>query len=138
MNSYLARLIAQIQRFMIGRYGPDNLFQFLCLFSVALALLSRFFGSTPLRFLYLIPLLVGILRLLSRNFAARRRENAVYCQLQAIFLDWLRFQGQRWRDRKTHRYFTCPNCRARLRVPRGKGKIELTCNRCGHHFRRET
>lgn len=41
-------------------------------------------------------------------------------------------------DRKTHRYFECPSCKKRLRVPKGKGKIRITCPHCGEKFERRT
>lgn len=38
------------------------------------------------------------------------------------------------RSDKDHRIFRCPNCDQRVRVPRGRGKIEITCPRCSHRF----
>ena len=36
---------------------------------------------------------------------------------------------------KEHKYFTCPNCKTVCRVPRGKGKIVITCPKCGGEIR---
>ena len=71
-------------------------------------------------------------------------------QLASFPLDWLadgtlpsrvdllirRFDH--WLDRKTHRYFRCPQCRATVRVPKGKGQIRITCPHCKHQFIKKT
>ena len=68
----------------------------------------------------------AIFRCLSRNTYKRYQENRRYLQL----LD-------RVKDRQ-HRYYDCPKCRQRVRVPRGKGKISITCPRCKEKFVRKT
>ena len=53
------------------------------------------------------------------------------------FLKWLRLQ-QTMRKDKAHRYFKCPNCSQYLRVPRGKGKITVTCRSCKASFQEKS
>lgn len=74
-----------------------------------------------------------IFRMLSRNIAARRRENAKYLALTAPLRSWLR-RRHAIRTDKAHRYFKCPNCGQQLRVPRVSGKIKITCRACGTVF----
>ena len=37
-------------------------------------------------------------------------------------------------DKVTYRVFGCPGCSQLLRVPKGNGRIEITCPRCGNVF----
>ena len=130
MRNFLARLVSRLQRFMYGRYGSDELTLFLMGSALIFLLLS---GVRVLWFLYFIGaalLALATFRSLSRNLAVRRRERERYLRLIAKPKNWLKLQRNKFRDRKTHRDFHCAHCRAVLRVPRGKGKIDITCPRC--------
>ncbi len=72
-------------------------------------------------------------RLLSRNLDRRRAENTKFMEFAGPAVRWLRLQRTIRRD-KEHRYFKCPNCGQQLRVPRGKGRITVTCRGCGASF----
>ena len=76
---------------------------------------------------------VSLFRLLSRNIPARQKENAQFMRLAGPIIQWYRFQRTMRRD-KDHRYFKCPTCGQQLRVPRGKGRITVTCRSCGASF----
>ncbi|MBE6554090.1 MAG: hypothetical protein E7666_07095 [Ruminococcaceae bacterium] len=131
MKAWFQKIGARMARFMYGRYGDDALNRVL-LFAALLFLLIGYFPHMWIFTLLSVALLAwSMVRCYSRNIPKRQRE------LQA----WLRFWGRirgffsltrsKWRDRKTHRYFKCSKCRAVLRVPRGKGMIDITCPRCG-------
>ena len=122
-----------LHRFMDGRYGNDQLNLFLIVFYLVLYLLFALTGFEPLYWVCLVCVFVSLFRLLSRNIAARRRENAQFMRLVGPAVQWFRFQRTIHRD-KDHRYFKCPNCGQQLRVPRGKGKITVTCRSCGASF----
>ena len=83
-------------------------------------------------------MLLAMFRMLSRNISRRRQEDMAYCRLAQRFLQAVAPYRKRWMERKTHRYFHCPQCRATLRVPRGRGKIRITCRVCRHEFDRTT
>jgi len=51
---------------------------------------------------------------------------------------WLKKTQNRIEDSKTHKHFTCPNCKATLRLPKGKGKIMITCPKCRKEFTKKT
>ena len=127
-----ARIKDALRRFFSGRYGNDRLNRFLLIVSIILLLLG-WIGSSFLapwmsvfNILAYVPLLFCLFRMLSRNFAARHRENAAYCRV----LD-------RIRDRK-NRYFNCPGCGQTVRVPRGKGRINIRCPKCNTQFIKKT
>ena len=116
--------------FMAGRYGTDRLNMVILGTGVVLSLLALFI-RVVLVALILILLSYGcmiwaIFRSLSRNTYKRYRENRRFLML----ID-------RFKDRQ-HRYFDCPRCRQPVRVPRGKGKIAITCPKCGEKFIRKS
>ena len=135
----LRRLFTRIregfQRFMWGRYGVDQLNLFLLGAAVVVSLLgmilSRLLLIGPLAGLVTGLLVYGLLgwyifRVLSRNLDARRRENRRFLSL---------FRGVRDRE---NRYYQCPRCRQTVRVPRGRGKIKITCPKCEEKFIRRS
>lgn len=120
------KLGEKFRRFMYGRYGSDQLNLFLLILGVALCLLGSFSRLYYLGLIAYIPLIWAIFRMYSRNIAKRRSENRRFTQF-----------FQRLRDRQ-NRYFSCPRCRQRVRVPRGKGKIVIKCPACGERFTKKT
>ena len=122
-----------IQRFMYGRYGTDQLNLALLILYLFLYLISALLRLEILYWLSLAVLFLLLFRTLSRNAARRRAENAKFLQVADPVMRWWRFQRTVHRD-KEHRYFKCPNCGQQLRVPRGKGKITVTCRSCGASF----
>ena len=88
-------------------------------------------------FLYLLALaLLGLIyfRMLSRNVYKRQEENANICAPQYKAARRLRPVKERWKQRKDYKFFTCPSCKAVMRVPRGRGKIRIVCHKCGNTF----
>lgn len=130
-----------LQRFMIGRRGTDEFARFLLIASMALIVLSWFFRGAVNLILYLfgIALLAYcFMRILSRNQYKRHRENAWYLQQKGVVLRWFRSVRDRWQQRKEYKFFRCPACHSLLRVPKNKGKLLLTCRKCGNRFERKT
>ena len=120
---------AWIRRFMDGRYGMDKLNFTILWISVALAVIAIFLPrlvSLIFTVLAYILMVWAIFRALSTNTYRRYRENRRYLML----ID-------RFKDRE-HKYFDCPKCRQPVRVPRGKGKIAITCPKCMERFVRKT
>ncbi len=114
---------------MTGRYGMDRLNSVVLWSSVIVVLIAMFLpGRLKLIFTVLAYLLMGIaiFRLLSRNTYKRYRENRRFL----MFIDQIK-------DRD-HKYYTCPRCRQPVRVPKGKGKISITCPKCKEKFIKKT
>lgn len=130
MNGFRERFA----RFMIGRYGMDRLGQFLnamvCVF-LAVGLFSR---SRWLDIGALVFLVLCYFRVFSKNIGKRFEENQkferIWFHVSEVFRRW-RFKLQQ--SRKYHIY-KCPNCRQKIRIPRGKGKISIHCPKCGTDF----
>ena len=133
MRYYLNKLINSLNRFMYGRYKGDELNRFLIIVYFVFYILS--FIPIPF-FLEIFQLLstfvfvIVIFRALSKNIYARQQEFYKYLNLKNKIKSSINLQKQKQQNRKTHLYFKCKNCKANLRVPKGKGKIEITCPKC--------
>lgn len=122
---------------MYGRYGNDQLNMVLVLLSLALYLV---FVVTSWTFLYAVSFMLmaaALFRCLSRNYDRRRAENGRFLSLVQPVTRWYRLRRTIRRD-KDHCYFKCPNCGQQLRVPRGKGRITVTCRGCGASFQEKS
>ena len=126
-----------LRQFMAGRYGPDQLNMTLLFLCFALYLLSSLFHIGMLNLLALLCLVLSYFRLLSRNIQKRRAENARFLEAVRPAVRWYNAKKCRRQDRE-HCYFKCPNCGQQLRVPKGKGKISITCRSCGVSFEKKT
>ena len=129
-RNFTMRFSAGLRRFMEGRYGSDKLNTAILMVALVLVLVYTFlpFGLVKI-ILWIISYVLmiwAIFRMLSRNTYRRYQENRRFLQI----VDGIR-------DRE-HRYYNCPTCRQRVRVPRGKGKISITCPKCREKFIRKT
>ena len=120
-----------IQKFMIGRNGKDELQMAVLWIS---AILYLFAGISTLPILDSVcwaGILYSLYRFFSKNVYARREENQK-------FLQEIEFLKLRISMRKTHKIYRCKGCGRKIRVPKGKGKIEITCPLCGQKFIKRT
>lgn len=127
---------------MAGRNGADQLCRFLSAATMVFLLLSLLLPGTGLSSVFwvlgLLCFFWGIFRSFSRNLARRQAENKAYLRLTGGVRG--RFGGalDRFRQRKEYRFYRCPSCRTWLRVPRNKGRVQITCRQCGERFTRST
>ena len=127
-----------IRNFMIGRYGPDHLGVAMILLSLVLSLVYTFTGLLiPLYISYLI-LALTLFRMISRDIMRRRAENDRFIRYWWPVKTKIKLFYENIKQRKTHKFFKCPSCHNTLRVPKGKGKIQVTCPKCGERFARKT
>lgn len=127
----------RLTRFMAGRNGNDQLNMFLLILDVVLLVLAGIFSRGKGSILY--PLAVVLLlyiyfRMFSRNLYKRRDENGKFLRLKHSAEAFLRVRKEQWLQRKEYKFFTCPSCKAALRVPRGRGKLKIVCRKCGTSF----
>jgi uncharacterized protein YbaR (Trm112 family) len=123
-----------LKRFMTGRYGGDQLSIVLLITSVLFTLISSLTKLPLLALVGYIPLGLCIFRMLSKNVTKRSMENYKFSILVSPVYSWFKKTQQHVLDAKTHKYFKCPNCKAQLRIPKGKGKIVITCPKCKTEF----
>ncbi len=135
-------------QFMFGRRGNDELN--VCLIIVALVLgfviiFFRVFGLYLVyRIIYSVQLVLIILffvRFLSKNILQRQKENDAFLRFIAKFKKNKKddfntvYTNDPTKKNKNYKYFKCPNCSVKLRVPKGKGKITITCPKCRTSFK---
>ena len=129
-QQFSAKLSAGLRGFMAGRYGTDRLNMVILCAGLFCSLLSVWVSAMPLNLIFWALsyglMIWAIFRTLSRNTYRRYQENRKFLQFFT-----------RLKDRQ-NRYFDCPKCRQLVRVPRGKGKIAITCPRCKEKFIRKT
>lgn len=123
----------KLLRFMSGRYGADALFYVLFALSATLAFANIFVRSVILQIIVYLIVLFAVLRVFSRNFPARQRENRVVLGVINKIKSIIGLRRQRHAD-YTHIYKKCPYCKAVLRLPRKKGKHTTVCPRCNKSF----
>lgn len=127
-----------LRRFMMGRYGNDALNSAFLALGLALILVEWLTRWNWMSILILALLILCYFRMFSRNISARYAENQKFLQWWMPMRQRLAGAKARFADRKTHRYFKCPQCKKRLRVPTGRGKINIACPSCGTKFVRKS
>ena len=128
----------KLYRFMAGRYGMDQLSKFLCYAALVLLLVNFFLKSTVIYVIGIVLLVLIYLRTFSKNLEKRRRENAWYLRKTYAVTNGVKNWLDRVKQSKDYVFFRCPSCKAMLRVPRGKGKLRVTCRKCGNSFEKRT
>lgn len=123
----------RFNRFMIGRYGLDQLGIFLNYVSLAVIIVSAIFLPEASS-VGLALIIINYFRVFSKDINARSNENAAFLRMRSRLLVWLSSKKKRLEQRKTHKFYKCSGCKKTIRVPKGKGKIEITCPACGSKF----
>ena len=128
----------KIYRFMQGRYGTDDFYKFLFWAALIGIVINWFFKSQLLSFAVTLILVYAMYRVLSKNHSARYAENQRYLQATAKIRYWFDQQKKLMEERKYHHIYTCPKCRQKIRIPKGKGKIMIRCPKCHHEFQKRS
>ena len=133
-------MLNKFREFMYGRYGGNdalNIFLIIC-GAVVTLILSLFFYRAPLmRLIGFVPYGLAVFRALSKNYEARIKENRRFLEVSAPWRSFILKKINQLRD-KDHKYYACPQCHRTLRVPRGRGKIKISCPHCGREFFKKT
>lgn len=123
---------------MIGRYGPDQLNMALLITAVIIGLIGGLTNLPVVSFLGDIILIYTLFRLFSRNIPARRRENDRFLRFWSPIKNKFKNKVIQIKSMRHYKFFKCPGCKKTLRVPRNKGKIQITCPKCGERFIKKT
>lgn len=135
--NFFSRFQYWLQRFFYGRYGGDQLNWALLILYLLLWLLGVVTRIVVFPILSWLLFFLVLFRMLSRNTAKRWAENQKFLRIWNKVKGFFTTRAAQWRD-KDHRYYKCPKCKNKLRVPRGKGKIQITCPVCRTEFIRKT
>lgn len=127
-------------QFMQGRYGIDQFSQFLSIAGLIVILISNFFGEAEV-FINLLGMIIFIyayVRVFSKDVNKRYGENQKYLYQLDKVKKYFRGIKTSFSQRKTHKVFKCPSCKQKIRVPKGKGNIEISCPKCYTKFVRKS
>ncbi|MEG1426858.1 MAG: hypothetical protein RSC76_04135 [Oscillospiraceae bacterium] len=127
-------MLQKLARFMMGRYGSDKLNIVLLVTGMVISLVSQLIRFFPLIFISYFLFGYALFRTFSRNIGARQKEYYSFLKLWTPIEKWFKMRKMVFAGRKTYRYFRCPNCKQQLRAPKGKGKIQITCQKCHKEF----
>lgn len=127
-----------LKKLMKGRYGGDQLSIVLLIVSFLLTILGSIFKLYFITFISYIPLAFSIYRMFSKNINKRRMENYKFSIfISPIYSKYKKLQ-RKFKERKTHKYIKCANCKTELRLPKNKGRIKITCPKCKESFEGRT
>ena len=118
---------------MQGRYGNDQFNRTLMFAAIVCLILSMFAGNV-FYLLAVVLMVYAYYRMFSRQTYKRAGENQKYLQLEWKVKGYFSKKKNEWKQLKTHHIYKCPNCKQKIRVPRGKGKIAIRCRKCGTEF----
>ncbi len=137
----------RFNNFMRGRYGVDDLSKCLLILSVVSMVLNMLTRLRIFNVMAIVLIVLIYLRMLSRDYAARSAENRKYLEVKdrikngeaaGMFADVFAGQKKKMQDRRVNHIYRCPSCSQKIRVPRGKGKIIVTCPKCKTEFTRKS
>lgn len=124
----------KLMKFMQGRYGADQFSRFLCAVSMALLIISMFSRHSVWFILAVAVLGYTYFRMFSKNITKRYGENQKYLAATATVRRSFAKKKSEMAQRKTHHIYRCPGCRQKIRVPKGRGRIEISCPKCREKF----
>ena len=127
----------RFRRFMQGRYGFDEFARFTlgaALVALILSMFIRGWLGSLLNTAALLLLVYTYYRALSRDFSRRYAENQRYLEKSGEIRRRFDREKNIMKQRKDYHIYSCPGCSQKIRIPRGKGQIEITCPKCGYKF----
>ena len=129
----------KFNKFMQGRYGSDQFARFTMGLALVLVILTLFVSRYSsmgflLDFLGMLCIVYTYYRIFSRDIQKRYEENRKYLEMTAKLRNRFNKEKNLMRQRKTHHIYSCPGCGQKIRIPRGKGKIEIECPKCHTRF----
>lgn len=120
--------------FMRGRYGTDELSKFLLIVGIGLVLVANLTGSTILYLMSTAVIIFSYFRIFSRDTYRCSMQNQKYLGVKNRLIREWKSRVDILRQRKNYRVYSCPSCRQKVRIPKGKGKVEITCPKCAAKF----
>ncbi|NLK26838.1 MAG: hypothetical protein GX306_00620 [Clostridiales bacterium] len=124
----------KLRNFMVGRYGVDQFSKFLLALALIAMIVSSFIGGHILYTISIMILFYSYFRIFSKNIHGRYQENMIFLKYQNKFINIFRRGKNTIKQRKVYHIYKCPSCKQKIRIPRGKGRISITCPKCRREF----
>ena len=121
-------------KFMKDRYGIDELYKFLLLICFVLLVINTFVSNNIIRLFEVLLIVIIFYRYMSKNIKLRKKENDKYLEIKDKIIKLFDYNKKKYKDRNTHMYKKCPNCRQKIRLPLKKGKHTVKCPKCSNKF----
>ncbi len=134
IQSMMYRLNTKMQQFMVGRYGADELGRFISVSTLVCLLVSLFTKWGILYWIGLFLIFYTYFRMFSKNVSKRYQENQKFLTLRYKAVAKWSIMKKHFLERKIYRFYKCPQCKQKVRVPKGRGKICITCPKCRTEF----
>lgn len=138
MDKVRCLILEWFKRFMEGRTGVDHFSMGLLFFSIILTLIGQLIGWKWIVMLAWLPLVYCYYRILSKDKIKRHQENIVFLRYWYPIQTKIMNRYRQFKVRRQYKYYKCKDCGQQLRVPKGKGKIEITCPKCKTSFIKKT
>lgn len=126
--------LQKLREFMYGRNGTDMFSFALIIAGFGLNVLYVFTNSRLLYFISLAAYGYALFRTLSKNIPARQKENQKFLAFWYKVKNWWSGLLADFEEKKAYKHFKCPSCGQKIRIPRGRGKVEVCCPRCSNRF----
>lgn len=127
-------ILQKLRQFMYGRNGGDQLCLGLFIFGLLCQIIYTLTRFWPLYLLSLVIYGFDLFRMLSRNLPKRQAENRKFMNLVWKVKNFWRSLQCRFEENKNYKHFKCPKCGQKIRIPRGRGKVEIRCPKCSNCF----
>lgn len=124
----------RLMEWLRGRQGPDDLAVFSVNLAIVIVLVNVFARTGWLGWVGLALVAYAMFRIQSRNLGARARENEAFLSALGPARPWVQNPRAAWAELRAYKHVRCSSCRQRVRVPRGKGRLRVTCPRCKTKF----
>lgn len=128
----------RLKKLMQGRYGVDELSRMLVYASFVVMLIGSFTKNPYINLVGFMVIIYAYSRIFSKNHRLCSSQNLKYMQVRDGFLRKIANQIQIMKLSKTYRVYSCPGCRQLVRVPKGKGRVEVKCPKCGAKFSKKS
>lgn len=120
--------------FMRGRYGVDEFSKFLMMLGFIMIILASLTGNSGVNLLGFLAMGFAYYRALSRDYYKCSGQNRKYLMLRNRLGGSWQGQIRRFKERKIYRFYSCPSCSQKVRIPKGRGKVKITCPKCAAEF----
>ena len=132
-----------LRRVLAGRYGNDQLGNFLFVVYLLFFVLQFVFQGTMISLVLILfsyfMIVLYFFRCFSRNIYKRQMENQKFLKAWNPVKNYFKFFRLRMKERSgTKKLYRCPKCHQTIRVPKGRGKIAISCPKCRSEFIKKT
>lgn len=128
------KILKTLNKWLSNSYGTDELYRFLLAICLIMIIINIFVDNIIFKVIELIIFTFAMYRVFSKNYSRRRKENQMYIKIKNKLKKKYDLQKQKIRDRRTHMYKKCPQCKQMIRLPLQKGKHMVKCPTCGNRF----